>query len=81
MSLIGDIVVELVGGLLFHGLGRLFHFTGRPLMFLLTLGYVRVPSERHGGAGGDGWLDFGTQLLGFLFWVAALALTIYLLVT
>lgn len=81
MSLIGDLVFEFLGGLLGHLFGRLFHATGRLLIFLFTLGYVRIPSLRHGGAGGEGWSDFGTQMAGFVFWLAALALTIYLALT
>ncbi len=81
MSLIGDIVFEFVGEVFGHLFGRLFHATGRFLIFLFTLGYVRIPSLRDGGAGDEGWSDFGVQTVGFLFWVAALALTIYLLVT
>ena len=80
-----SIFAELVGGLvvdLFMVLfGRGFHATGRLLILLFTLGYVRIPSLRHGGAGGEGWLDFGAHAAGFVFWVAAIALTIYLLVT
>jgi hypothetical protein len=55
----------------------LFHATGRLLIFLFTLGYVRIPSLRHGGADGDGGRDFGVKFAGFVFWLAALALTIY----
>ncbi len=81
MSLIGDVVFEFLGELFGFLFGRLFHATGRLLIFLFTLGYVRIPSLRHGGAGGEGWSDFGVQVVGLLFWLAALALTIYLLVT
>ena len=81
MSLIGELVFEFLGGLLGFLFGRFFHATGRLLIFLFTLGYVRISSLRHGGAGGEGWSDFGTQMVGFVFWLAALALTIYLLVT
>ena len=81
MSLIGDVVGELVGAFLGAIAGRLFHATGRLVLFLLTLSYVRIPSLRHGGAGGEFWSDSGVQWVGFLFWVAALALTLYLLVT
>ena len=81
MSLIGDLVFDFVGELFGHLFGRLFHATGRLLIFLFTLGHVRIPALRDGGAGGAGWSDFGVQMVGFLFWLAALALTIYLLVT
>lgn len=81
MSLIGDVVFEFLGEVFGYLFGRLFHGTGRLLIFLFTLGYVRIPSLRHGGAGDEGWSDFGVQVAGFLFWVAAVALTIYLLVT
>ena len=81
MSLIGEIVFDFLGELFGFLFGRLFHATGRLLIFLFTLGYVRIPSLRQGGAGGEGWPDFGVQIAGFLFWLAAVALTIYLLVT
>lgn len=81
MSLIGDLVFEFLGGLLGFLFGRLFHATGRLLIFLFTLGYVRIPVLRNGGAGGEGWSDFGTQMTGFVFWLAAIALTIYLALT
>lgn len=79
MSLIADIVVDVIGGLLGPLFGHGFHATGRRLIFLLTLGYVRIPSLRHGGADSEGLSDFGVQALGFLFWLAAIALTLYLL--
>jgi hypothetical protein len=81
VSLIADIVVDVVGSLLGPLFGRGFHATGRLVVFLFTLGFVRVPSLSHGGADGDGLSDFGVQVLGFLFWLAAFVLTIYLLVT
>lgn len=80
MSVIGDVLFEFVGELLGHVFGRAFHATGRRLIFLFSLGHVRIPSQRHGGAGGEGWSDFGVQTIGFLFWLAVAALTIYLLV-
>ena len=79
VSLIGDIVVDVVGGLLGPILGHGFHATGRRLIFLFTLGFVRVPSLRHGGADNEGLSDFGVGVVGFLFWVAAIALILYLL--
>ena len=79
MSLIGDVVGELVGAVLGVALWRFFHATGRRLIFLFMLGYYRIPSLRHGG-GGEG-ADLGAFFAGLLFWLAALALTIYLLVT
>jgi len=81
LSLIADIVVDVVGAFLAPLFGHAFHATGRRLIFLFTLGYVHVPSLRHGGADGEGLSDFGVQVLGVLFWVAAIAVTIYLLVT
>lgn len=81
MSLIADIVVDVVGGLLSPLFGRAFHATGRRVIFLFTLGFARIPSLRHGGAGGEFWSDFGVECVGFLFWLAAVVLTLYLLVT
>jgi hypothetical protein len=81
LSLIADIVVDVVGSLLGPLFGRAFHATGRLVVFLFTLGFVRIPSLRHGGADGEGLSDFGVQVLGLLFWLAALVLTVYLLVT
>jgi hypothetical protein len=79
VSLVGDLLFELVGGLVSFLFGRVFHATGRRLIFLFTLGFVRIPSLRHGGVGGEGWGDVGVQIAGFFFWVAVLALTIYLI--
>ena len=79
MSLIGDVVGEFVGAVVGTLVWRFCHATGRRLIFLFMLGHLRIPSLRHGG-GGEG-ADFGAFLAGLLFWLAALALTIYLLVT
>ena len=79
MSLIGEIVFDFLGELLVAFFGRVCHFTGRVLIFLLTLGYVRIPALRTGGADGGNDRDFGVKLAGFLFWLAAIALTLYLL--
>jgi hypothetical protein len=81
VSLIGDLLFDFLGELFGFLFGRLFHATGRRLIFLFTFGHVRIPSQRHGGAGAEGWSDFGVQCVGLVFWVAAMALTIYLLVT
>lgn len=79
MSLIGDLIGEFVGEVVGAVMWRGCHASGRRLIFLFTLGYVGIPSLRHGG-GGEG-ADWGAFLAGLLFWLAALALTIYLLVT
>jgi len=81
-----SLVLEFVGGLvadllmfLFGVLfGPGFHATGRLAIFLFTLGYVRIPPLRHGG--GSELANFGAYAAGLVFWVAAVALTIYLLV-
>ncbi len=77
MSLIGDVLFEFVGELFGFIFGRGLHATGRRVIFLFTLGYIRIPSLRHGG-GGE-WVDFGAGVAGFLFWVAVIALSLYLL--
>lgn len=81
-----SLVLEFVGGLLvdllifLFGLlfGPGFHATGRLIIFLFTLGWTRIPSLREGG--GSEIANFGAYAAGLVFWVAAIALTIYLLV-
>ena len=58
---VGDILFDFAGEVLGFLFGRGFHATGRRLIFLFTLGYVRIPSLRHGGADNEGWTDFGAD--------------------
>jgi hypothetical protein len=81
-----SLVLEFIGGLLADFLiflfgvlfGPGFHAAGRLVIFLFTLGHVRIPPLRHGG--GSEVANFGAYAAGLVFWVAAIALTIYLLV-
>jgi hypothetical protein len=77
MSLIGDVVGEVVGELLGAAFWRGFHATGRRLIFLLSLGWVRIASLRRGG-GGSG-ADFGAFAAGLVFWLAVVAGAIWLM--
>ena len=81
-----SLVLEFIGGMLVDFLiflfgllfGPAFHATGRLIIFLFSLGWIRIPSLREGG--GSGTANFGAHATGFVFWVAAIVLTIYLLV-
>jgi len=77
MSAIGEFVFDALGQLLAALVWRAFHATGRRLVFLITLGWVRIPSLRHGGGGG--WADFGAFMAGLVVWVAIVAGAIWLM--
>jgi hypothetical protein len=77
MSLIGEIMFDFVGELLGVAFWRGFHATGRRLVFLISLGWVRIPSVRHGGGGGGA--DFGAFAAGLVFWLAIVAGALWLI--
>lgn len=73
--MIGDLIVDVLWEVI---LAPLFYTTGRVLVFLFTLGFVRIPPRRRGGVE-SGLAEFGLIFLGLVFWLGLVALGIYLL--
>jgi hypothetical protein len=75
MSLIADVIGEVVSQLVGEFLGHLLHGTGRRLIFLLSFGRIHIPSLDRGG-GGFG-ANFAAIVLGLLCWSGLLAGALY----
>ena len=75
MSAIGEAIFEFLFEALCALFRRLFHATGRRLIFLLTFGGTRIPSA--GRRDASRWSDVWAAWAGFLFWLAAVTGLIY----
>lgn len=75
MSALGEAIFEFLFEALFALFWRLFHATGRRLIYLLTFGGTGIPSA--GGRDASRWSDVWAAWAGFLFWRGASAGLVY----